>query len=243
MFAIPIPLLIKAQLKRRRKVVLIGVMSLGLFTIIAAILNKNLQFYSPHNTTYQICVKAFQYNSNGAQKPGKPGNQTMIVAAATPNNSQSHPSSDLFSLMEVTFFIEEIKTQLPASTASRSCATTRSGSVSQAQAPRGEDQVRVAGSTRLLKAGRPTTTSTIGTGAVKHVEDNSEAFRLRSPSPSARPATLKKNKGVQPDIRKIAGATEEATDGLLGTFIFAGLTAHLLSARRTAPFIFTGDAA
>ena len=54
MFAIPIPLLIKAQVKKARKVVLIGVMSLGLFTIIAAILNKYFNFASPLTTTYQI---------------------------------------------------------------------------------------------------------------------------------------------------------------------------------------------
>lgn len=54
MFAVPIPLLVKAQLKRRRKVLLVGVMSLGLFTIIAAILNKYFNFASPLTTTYQI---------------------------------------------------------------------------------------------------------------------------------------------------------------------------------------------
>ncbi|KAJ5163380.1 uncharacterized protein N7500_005210 [Penicillium coprophilum] len=101
MFAVPIPLLIKAQLKMRRKVVLIGVMSLGLFTIIAAILNKFFNFASPLTTTYQIwyireastaiyvanlmCwwpllrklfgVKAFQYNSNRGQRPGNSDNQ------------------------------------------------------------------------------------------------------------------------------------------------------------------------
>lgn len=54
MFAIPIPLIIKAQLKKARKIVLVGVMSLGLFTIIAAILNKYFNFASPLTTTYQI---------------------------------------------------------------------------------------------------------------------------------------------------------------------------------------------
>lgn len=118
MFAIPIPLLIKAQLKRRRKVVLIGVMSLGLFTIIAAILNKYFNFASPLTTTYQIwyireastaiyvanlmCwwpllrklfgVKAFQYNSNRAQRPGNPDNQNNDSSGCDSNNSQSHPS-------------------------------------------------------------------------------------------------------------------------------------------------------
>jgi hypothetical protein len=118
MFAIPIPLLIKAQLKRRRKVVLIGVMSLGLFTIIAAILNKYFNFASPLTTTYQIwyireastaiyvanlmCwwpllrklfgVKAFQYNSNRAQQPGNPDNQNNDSNGSYSNNSQPRPS-------------------------------------------------------------------------------------------------------------------------------------------------------
>jgi hypothetical protein len=118
MFAIPIPLLIKAQLKRRRKVVLIGVMSLGLFTIIAAILNKYFNFASPLTTTYQIwyireastaiyvanlmCwwpllrklfgVKAFQYNSNRAQQPGNPDNQNNDSSGSYSNNSQPRPS-------------------------------------------------------------------------------------------------------------------------------------------------------
>ncbi|CAG8330779.1 unnamed protein product [Penicillium nalgiovense] len=118
MFAIPIPLLIRAQLKRRRKVVLIGVMSLGLFTIIAAILNKYFNFASPLTTTYQIwyireastaiyvanlmCwwpllrklfgVKAFQYNSNRAQQPGNPDNQNNDSSGSYSNNSQPRPS-------------------------------------------------------------------------------------------------------------------------------------------------------
>ncbi|KAJ5949082.1 hypothetical protein N7454_000666 [Penicillium verhagenii] len=94
MFAIPIPLLIKAQLKQHRKIILLGVMSLGLFTIIAAILNKYFNFASPLTTTYQIwyireastaiyvanlmCwwpllrklfgLKAFSYNSNRGRR-------------------------------------------------------------------------------------------------------------------------------------------------------------------------------
>ncbi|KAJ5384767.1 hypothetical protein N7517_002678 [Penicillium concentricum] len=114
MFAVPIPLLIKAQLKMRRKVVLIGVMSLGLFTIIAAILNKYFNFASPLTTTYQIwyireastaiyvanlmCwwpllrklfgVKAFQYNSNRGKRPGNSDNQNNEYS----NKSHSHPS-------------------------------------------------------------------------------------------------------------------------------------------------------
>ncbi|KAJ5407666.1 hypothetical protein N7509_001549 [Penicillium cosmopolitanum] len=54
MFAIPIPLIVKAKLPRRRKLLLLLVMSLGLFTIIAAILNKYFNFASPTTTVYQI---------------------------------------------------------------------------------------------------------------------------------------------------------------------------------------------
>lgn len=54
MFAIPIPLIVKAKLPRRRKLLLLLVMSLGLFTIIAAILNKYFNFASPLTTVYQI---------------------------------------------------------------------------------------------------------------------------------------------------------------------------------------------
>ncbi|CAG8089747.1 unnamed protein product [Penicillium salamii] len=117
MFAIPIPLLIKAQLKRRRKVVLIGVMSLGLFTIIAAILNKYFNFASPLTTQYQIwyireastaiyvanlmCwwpllrkifgLKAFQYNSNRGQRAANKNKQNNSSSEDS-NNSQSRPS-------------------------------------------------------------------------------------------------------------------------------------------------------
>ncbi|KAJ5514328.1 hypothetical protein N7463_003880 [Penicillium fimorum] len=120
MFAVPIPLLIKAQLKMRRKVVLIGVMSLGLFTIIAAILNKYFNFASPLTTTYQIwyireastaiyvanlmCwwpllrklfgVKAFQYNSNRGQRPGNSDNQNSEYS----NKSQPRHSFTFYRL-------------------------------------------------------------------------------------------------------------------------------------------------
>ncbi|KAJ5130303.1 uncharacterized protein N7515_006342 [Penicillium bovifimosum] len=116
MFAIPIPLLIRAQLKSRRKVVLIGVMSLGLFTIIAAILNKYFNFASPLTTTYQIwyireastavyvanlmCwwpllrklfgLKAFQYNSNRGQRNNN--NQNKDSNGYYSSTSQSRPS-------------------------------------------------------------------------------------------------------------------------------------------------------
>ncbi|GFF39961.1 hypothetical protein IFM46972_06061 [Aspergillus udagawae] len=54
MLAVPVPLLIKAQMKMRKKLLLICIMSLGVFTIAAAILNKVFNFASPLTTTYQI---------------------------------------------------------------------------------------------------------------------------------------------------------------------------------------------
>ncbi|KAL2216766.1 hypothetical protein M432DRAFT_80224 [Thermoascus aurantiacus ATCC 26904] len=54
MLAIPIPLLIKAQINLRKKILLMCVMSLGIFVIVAAILNKYFNFASPLTTTYQI---------------------------------------------------------------------------------------------------------------------------------------------------------------------------------------------
>ncbi|KAL4784839.1 hypothetical protein BJX76DRAFT_347515 [Aspergillus varians] len=54
MLAVPVPLLVKAQIKKPKKVLLVCVMSLGVFTIVAAILNKVFNFASPLTTTYQI---------------------------------------------------------------------------------------------------------------------------------------------------------------------------------------------
>ncbi|PLB54653.1 hypothetical protein P170DRAFT_373977, partial [Aspergillus steynii IBT 23096] len=54
MLVVPIPLLIKAQLRKRRKITLFCVMSLGLFTIVSAILNKAFNFALPLTTIYQI---------------------------------------------------------------------------------------------------------------------------------------------------------------------------------------------
>ncbi|KAJ5659407.1 hypothetical protein N7507_005858 [Penicillium longicatenatum] len=116
MFAIPIPLLIRAQLKKHRKVLLLGVMSLGLFTIIAAILNKYFNFASPLTTTYQIwyireastaiyvanlmCwwpllrkifgLKTFSYNSNRGQRGRGPSDQNK--ASNGSSQSGSRPS-------------------------------------------------------------------------------------------------------------------------------------------------------
>ncbi|KAK5788809.1 hypothetical protein VI817_009767 [Penicillium citrinum] len=120
MFAIPIPLLVKAQLKRTRKILLIGVMSLGLFTIVAAILNKYFNFASPLTTTYQIwyireastaiyvanlmCwwpllrkifgLKAFSYNSKNRGRPGQAGNQHKDGSGYS-EGSRSRPSFSL----------------------------------------------------------------------------------------------------------------------------------------------------
>lgn len=54
MLAVPVPLLIRAQMKIGKKLLLICIMSLGVFTIVAAILNKVFNFASPLTTTYQI---------------------------------------------------------------------------------------------------------------------------------------------------------------------------------------------
>lgn len=120
MFAIPIPLLIKAQLKRTRKILLLGVMSLGLFTIVAAILNKYFNFASPLTTTYQIwyireastaiyvanlmCwwpllrklfgLKAFSYNSKNRGGRAAHGDQNKDGSGYS-QGSRSRPSFSL----------------------------------------------------------------------------------------------------------------------------------------------------
>ncbi|KAJ6084130.1 hypothetical protein N7486_010930 [Penicillium sp. IBT 16267x] len=119
MFAIPIPLLVRAQLKKHRKILLLGVMSLGLFTIIAAILNKYFNFASPLTTTYQVwyireastaiyvanlmCwwpllrkifgLKKFSYNSNRGQQGQGPSNQNKDSNGSS--QSGSRPSFSL----------------------------------------------------------------------------------------------------------------------------------------------------
>ncbi|KAE8375713.1 hypothetical protein BDV26DRAFT_294723 [Aspergillus bertholletiae] len=54
MLAIPIPLLKGAQMSLRKKILLVSVLGLGVFVMIAAILNKYFNFHSPLTTTYQI---------------------------------------------------------------------------------------------------------------------------------------------------------------------------------------------
>lgn len=54
MLVVPIPVLAKAQLNRRKTLLLGCVMSLGLFVIVAAILNKYFNFSAPLNTIYMV---------------------------------------------------------------------------------------------------------------------------------------------------------------------------------------------
>lgn len=124
MFAIPIPLLVKAQLRRTRKILLLGVMSLGLFTIVAAILNKYFNFASPLTTTYQIwyireastaiyvanlmCwwpllrklfgLKAFSYNSKNRGRRGQGADQNKDDSGNSQGYSQGSQSRPSFTL-------------------------------------------------------------------------------------------------------------------------------------------------
>ncbi|GFF65798.1 hypothetical protein IFM47457_01162 [Aspergillus lentulus] len=120
MLAVPVPLLIKAQMKMRKKLLLICIMSLGVFTIVAAILNKVFNFASPLTTTYQIwyireastaiyvanlmCLwpllrklfglKAFIYGSRQYRQQGaQPGKES--------SGSQSRPSFSLNRVLKV----------------------------------------------------------------------------------------------------------------------------------------------
>ncbi|KAL5339926.1 hypothetical protein BJX70DRAFT_397169 [Aspergillus crustosus] len=54
MLAIPIPLLRGTQMPLKKKILLISVFFLGVFVMIAAILNKYFNFASPHTTIYQL---------------------------------------------------------------------------------------------------------------------------------------------------------------------------------------------
>jgi hypothetical protein len=54
MLAIPIPLLKDTQMPIRKKILLISVLGLGVFVMIAAILNKYFNFHSPLTTIYQL---------------------------------------------------------------------------------------------------------------------------------------------------------------------------------------------
>lgn len=54
MLAIPVPLLKGTQMPIRKKMLLISVLGLGVFVMIAAILNKYFNFHSPDTTIYQL---------------------------------------------------------------------------------------------------------------------------------------------------------------------------------------------
>ncbi|KAK2761313.1 hypothetical protein FQN54_001835 [Arachnomyces sp. PD_36] len=54
MLMVPIPLIIRAQIRLRKKLLLCAVFSLGIFVIVAAILNKYFNFAAPLTITYQI---------------------------------------------------------------------------------------------------------------------------------------------------------------------------------------------
>ncbi|KAE8418996.1 hypothetical protein BDV36DRAFT_282573 [Aspergillus pseudocaelatus] len=54
MLLIPIPLLKGTQMPLRKKILLVSVLGLGVFVIIAAILNKYFNFHSPLTTIYQL---------------------------------------------------------------------------------------------------------------------------------------------------------------------------------------------
>ncbi|KAL4867970.1 hypothetical protein BDV12DRAFT_108628 [Aspergillus spectabilis] len=54
MLAVPIPLLKATQMPTRKKILLISVLGLGIFVMIAAILNKYFNFASPQTTIYQL---------------------------------------------------------------------------------------------------------------------------------------------------------------------------------------------
>ncbi|KAL4803243.1 hypothetical protein BDV18DRAFT_145446 [Aspergillus unguis] len=54
MLVIPVPLLKDTQMPRRKKTLLISVLGLGVFVMVAAILNKYFNFHSPDTTIYQL---------------------------------------------------------------------------------------------------------------------------------------------------------------------------------------------
>lgn len=54
MLLIPLPLIINAKVPPLKRCLLIGIFSLGLFVILAAILNKFYNFTMPHTTVYMV---------------------------------------------------------------------------------------------------------------------------------------------------------------------------------------------
>ncbi|KAF7589529.1 hypothetical protein BBP40_004194 [Aspergillus hancockii] len=123
MLAIPIPLLKGTQMPMRKKILLISVLGLGVFVMIAAILNKYFNFHSPLTTIYQLWYireastaiyvanlmcwwpllrKIFgkaltHYNSNSATKYGRPSHATGLrsktVGSTKPSAGGEHSST------------------------------------------------------------------------------------------------------------------------------------------------------
>lgn len=52
--AVGIPLLMKAKVDLKKKIVLVGIFSLGLFVVLAAVLNKYYNFSNPTTTIYML---------------------------------------------------------------------------------------------------------------------------------------------------------------------------------------------
>ncbi|QRD85796.1 hypothetical protein F9C07_4817 [Aspergillus flavus] len=124
MLVVPVPLLMKTQLKARRKFILVCIMSLGVFTIFAAILNKVYNFLSPLTTMYQIwyireastaiyvanliCLwpllrklfglKAFQFNSKHYRHHGAHLIKESPGASQSPGTTVSSQSRPSFSI-------------------------------------------------------------------------------------------------------------------------------------------------
>ncbi|OGM49659.1 hypothetical protein ABOM_001817 [Aspergillus bombycis] len=117
MLIIPIPLLKGTQMSLRKKILLISVLGLGIFVMIAAILNKYFNFHSPLTTIYQIWYireastaiyvanlmcwwpllrKVFgnvltQYHSRYATKQGHPSHPSGVLSRGT---SSTKPPPD-----------------------------------------------------------------------------------------------------------------------------------------------------
>ncbi|KAE8380952.1 hypothetical protein BDV26DRAFT_289855 [Aspergillus bertholletiae] len=151
MLVVPVPLLMKTQLKARRRFILVCIMSLGVFTIIAAILNKVFNFASPLTTTYQIwyireastaiyvanmiCLwpllrklfglKAFQSNSRRYRPHG------AHLIKESPGASQSPPGTTISSQSRPSFSIPRLCWSMLGS-----------GKTAHAVAPRGAGEMR-----------------------------------------------------------------------------------------------------
>ena len=54
MLMVGLPLLMKAKVEIKKKLVLVGIFSLGIFVILAAVLNKYYNFSNPLTTIYML---------------------------------------------------------------------------------------------------------------------------------------------------------------------------------------------